>query len=155
MQLSVETSKSRRNALLFEGNFDNPKTLMKSKDTQPAECLSISAVYWTQSSPTCFSEWEMAKWKKPSWSSLKTYWDAVLDDRLKVIGFGGIVRNLTGDVLTSFYSNETYTNNPTSAKAQALEKPCCSALIWASIRLLFKKIVRKFPQNKLWGRLPR
>lgn len=97
----------------------------------------------------------MAKWKKPSWSSLKTYWDAVLDDRLKVIGFGGIVRNLTGDVLTSFYSNETYTNNPTSAKAQALEKPCCSALIWASIRLLFKKIVRKFPQNKLWGRLPR
>lgn len=95
----------RRNKLVFENGFFNPKAIFTQakhsiEENQSAQGNS-RATSSSRTTNNSRGERELAKWKAPREGVVKVNWDATYDEKNMMMGASVIIRDATGDVLVS------------------------------------------------------
>ncbi|XP_042939545.1 uncharacterized protein LOC122274584 [Carya illinoinensis] len=108
----------RRNALIFEKKFNNPRRVLSIAKQGRDEFTTVK-VQTLRSS----SDRREAMWQRPTNMVSKVKWDiAALNEKKKKVGIGVIARNSEGDILTCLCLNIQAAVKPILAEALALRR---------------------------------
>lgn len=110
-----------RNSYVFQENFESPNIIMNRAVTQledfQAAQLITSKCLIRQPTPC-----DIMKWQLPKANIIKANWDAALNTQIVTSGLGGIFRDLSAELFTSFYSAQQLVKNLELVEALALRK---------------------------------
>ncbi|XP_042969115.1 uncharacterized protein LOC122301804 [Carya illinoinensis] len=107
----------RRNAVIFEKNFECPKVLTSIAQQNFAEFSEANS-----GPKSAQVNRSYARWKKPDVLVCKFNWDAAIDATKKRVGVGIIVRDSDGEILACLCLSVNYLLKPACAEAYALRR---------------------------------
>ncbi|KAG2689722.1 hypothetical protein I3760_09G152300 [Carya illinoinensis] len=107
----------RRNQLVFENSFMPPKQLINIAREQLRE-FQMAQVVAEHPNPIRGLMGQVG-WVKPTAGSVKVNWDAALDQKKGKAGFGIVIRDEKGEVLTACCDQRPHVQNPAIAECDA------------------------------------
>jgi ribonuclease HI len=126
---------SRRNNVVFGGDFMSPKHILEAASSQLENFSKAEAGRRMRS--TVRPVPEVVQWNKPNPGWIKLNWDAAIDSGNQKMGIGIIARDHTGSVLAAVCASRPHVTEPTTAEAIAAWKlaDICSSLGFARVVL--------------------
>jgi hypothetical protein len=106
----------RRNALIFEGKFAHPKSIMEEATKACEEFIQLNSTQPTQSRP---AGGDNASWHPPPQHVVKLNWDASIHKASGSIGFGCVARDHLRNFLGAKVSHQQILVNPKMVEAMS------------------------------------
>jgi hypothetical protein len=106
----------RRNALIFEGKFAHPKSIVKEATKACEEFIQLNS---TQPAQSHLAGGDNASWHLPPQHVVKLNWDASIHKASGSIGFGCVAQDHLGNFLGAKLSHQQILMDPKMAEAMS------------------------------------
>ncbi|XP_042976308.1 uncharacterized protein LOC122307474 [Carya illinoinensis] len=125
----------RRNSLLFEKKFDDPRNIIKAASYGLREFVSAQRDQ-QKAVVKGSNDRRITKWEKPAGWTVKVNWDAAVDAKNRRVGAGVVIRDSEGELLACLCSICDHVQNPLVAEALALRR---AAIL--SVEMSFSSVI--------------